>query len=63
MLQWLLILQALGLEKLKVELQTRGLKCGGSLSERAGRLFLLKSVPLDKLDKKHFAAKLKSSRK
>ena len=48
-------MQVLGLEKLKQELQSRGLKCGGSLAERAGRLFLLKTITLDKLDKKHFA--------
>eukprot|EP00243_Klebsormidium_subtile_P002494 TRINITY_DN14986_c0_g1_i1.p1 TRINITY_DN14986_c0_g1~~TRINITY_DN14986_c0_g1_i1.p1 ORF type:complete len:374 (-),score=119.03 TRINITY_DN14986_c0_g1_i1:175-1296(-) len=48
-------MEALGLERLKEELQDRGLKCGGSLSERAARLFLLKSTPLEKLDKKLFA--------
>ncbi|KAI5059532.1 hypothetical protein GOP47_0025851 [Adiantum capillus-veneris] len=48
-------LEVLGLDQLKHELQLRGLKCGGSLSERAGRLFLLKTIPLEKLDKKHFA--------
>eukprot|EP00850_Spirogloea_muscicola_P009980 SM000057S18410 [mRNA] locus=s57:409757:411113:- [translate_table: standard] len=48
-------LEALGMDRLKEELQSRGLKCGGSLQERAARLFLLKSTPLDKLDKKHFA--------
>ncbi|GBG79407.1 hypothetical protein CBR_g29554 [Chara braunii] len=47
-------LEVLGLDGLKAELQKRGLKCGGSLEERAARLFLLKSTPLDKLDKKHF---------
>ncbi|GAQ82363.1 Telomere_Sde2 domain containing protein [Klebsormidium nitens] len=55
-------MEALGLERLKEELQDRGLKCGGSLSERAARLFLLKSVPLEKLDKKLFA-KAPSSKK
>jgi hypothetical protein len=55
-------LEILGLERLKTELQERGLKCGGSLSERAGRLFLLKTTPLKNLDKKHFAAKSKSSK-
>ena len=50
-----LCLQVLGLERLKNELQTRGLKCGGSLTERAARLFLLKTTPLEKLHKKHFA--------
>jgi Replication stress response SDE2 C-terminal len=48
-------LQALGLERLKAELQSRGLKCGGSLAERAARLYLVKDTPLDQLDRKHFA--------
>ncbi|KAL5563518.1 hypothetical protein UlMin_033265 [Ulmus minor] len=50
-------LEALGMERLKSELQTRGLKCGGTLQERAARLFLLKSTPLDKLPKKLLAKK------
>jgi hypothetical protein len=29
-----------------------GLRCGGSLSERAARLFLLKSTPLEQLPAK-----------
>jgi len=33
-------LQTLGLEKLKVELQSRGLKCGGTLQERAARGYI-----------------------
>ncbi|KAH9310230.1 hypothetical protein KI387_038141 [Taxus chinensis] len=48
-------IEVLGLERLKNELQSRGLKCGGSLSERAARLFLLKTTPLEELSKKHFA--------
>lgn len=48
-------LEALGLDVLKSELQRRGLKCGGSLADRAGRLFLLKHTPLEALDKKHLA--------
>eukprot|EP00245_Coleochaete_scutata_P006034 TRINITY_DN20146_c0_g1_i1.p1 TRINITY_DN20146_c0_g1~~TRINITY_DN20146_c0_g1_i1.p1 ORF type:complete len:395 (-),score=112.31 TRINITY_DN20146_c0_g1_i1:542-1726(-) len=48
-------MQELGMDKLKDELMARGLKCGGSLSERAARLFLLKNIPMEKLDKKHFA--------
>ncbi|KAF8676300.1 hypothetical protein HU200_047177 [Digitaria exilis] len=48
-------LETLGLEKLKMELQSRGLKCGGTLQERAARLFLLKTTPLDKLPKKLLA--------
>ncbi|VAH63234.1 unnamed protein product [Triticum turgidum subsp. durum] len=48
-------LEILGMEKLKLELQTHGLKCGGTLKERAARLFLLKTTPLDKLPKKLLA--------
>ncbi|OMP08617.1 hypothetical protein COLO4_06292 [Corchorus olitorius] len=50
-------MEVLGLERLKSELQARGLKCGGTLPERAARLFLLKSTPLDKLPKKLLAKK------
>ncbi|EEF39072.1 conserved hypothetical protein [Ricinus communis] len=50
-------LEALGIERLKTELQARGLKCGGTLQERAARLFLLKTTPLDKLPRKLFAKK------
>lgn len=49
--------QVLGMERLKTELQSRGLKCGGTLQERAARLVLLKSTPLDKLPKKLMAKK------
>lgn len=49
--------QVMGMERLKTELQSRGLKCGGTLSERAARLFLLKSTPIDKLPKKLLAKK------
>ncbi|BDA45337.1 probable polyubiquitin (Fragment) at N-terminal half [Coccomyxa sp. Obi] len=48
-------LEALGLERLKAELQRLGLKCGGSLADRAARLFLLKHTPQSQLDKKHLA--------
>ncbi|KAL7083131.1 hypothetical protein ACP275_14G143000 [Erythranthe tilingii] len=50
-------LEVLGMERLKVELQARGLKCGGTLPERAARLFLLKTTPLEMLSKKLFAKK------
>ena len=43
------------MERLKIELQSRGLKCGGTLQERAERLFLLKSTPLEKFPKKFLA--------
>ena len=48
-------LEALGLNRLKAELQRHGLKCGGGLADRAARLFLLKGTPLDKIDRKHLA--------
>ncbi len=49
-------LEALGAEHLKAELARVGLKCGGTLPERAERLFMLKNTPLDKLPKKLLAA-------
>ena len=52
---------ALGLEGLKQELQARGLKCGGTLSERAARLFLLSHTPLDQVDAKHRAKPAQSA--
>jgi len=55
-------LEALGLEKLKQELAHHGLKCGGSLKERAERLFLLKSTPIDKMPKQHLAKGAKRPR-
>lgn len=50
-------LEVLGMERLKSELQARGLKCGGTLQERAARLFLLKTTPVEKLPKKLLAKK------
>uniref|UniRef100_A0A2P2J4Y9 Uncharacterized protein MANES_05G023500 n=1 Tax=Rhizophora mucronata TaxID=61149 RepID=A0A2P2J4Y9_RHIMU len=50
-------LEVLGMERLKIELQVHGLKCGGTLQERAARLFLLKSTPSEKLPKKLLAKK------
>lgn len=50
-------LEVLGMERLKSELQARGLKCGGTLQERAARLFLLKTTPLELLPKKLLAKK------
>jgi hypothetical protein len=47
--------EKLGADVLKKELERLGLKCGGTPKERAERLFLLKSTPLDKLPKKMFA--------
>ncbi len=39
----------------QVQLQAAGLKCGGNLSDRATRLFLLRDTPVAKLDRKHLA--------
>ena len=48
-------IETLGLDHLKAELQRHGLKVGGSLSERAARLYLLSHTPIEKIDKKHLA--------
>ncbi|WOL20473.1 splicing factor [Canna indica] len=53
-------LMEVGPEKLKEALAARGLKTGGTLKQRAERLFLTKDTPLEQLDRKHFA---KSTRK
>ena len=45
----------MGLECLKEQLMARGLKCGGTLQQRAQRLFATKGVPLDQLDPSFFA--------
>lgn len=43
-------LEVLGLDVLKEELMSRGLKCGGTLSERAARLFSVRGLDLDQVD-------------
>ncbi|KAK3741615.1 hypothetical protein QZH41_019259, partial [Actinostola sp. cb2023] len=48
-------LASLGLDRLKQALQALGLKCGGTLEERAQRLFSTKGVPMEKLDPSLFA--------
>ncbi|XP_043715812.1 replication stress response regulator SDE2 isoform X2 [Telopea speciosissima] len=50
-------MEVLGMERLKMELQKHGLKCGGTLQERAARLFLLKTTPVEMLPKKLLAKK------
>ncbi|KAJ6887939.1 splicing factor SF3a60 [Populus alba x Populus x berolinensis] len=47
-------LKEVGPEKLKEALAALGLKSGGTVQQRAERLFLTKDTPLEKLDKKHF---------
>jgi len=54
--------QAVGGDRLKTELARLGLKCGGTVSDRAKRLFLLKDTPLDKLPSKVFAKKAIASK-
>ncbi|CAH8447389.1 unnamed protein product [Heterobilharzia americana] len=41
-------LEKFGLDVLKATLSARGLKCGGTLKERAGRLFLVKDLSPDR---------------
>ncbi|PKU39556.1 hypothetical protein llap_10139 [Limosa lapponica baueri] len=41
-------LEALGLDRLKMELMSLGLKCGGTLKERATRLFSVRGACVDK---------------
>lgn len=48
-------LMSLGLDRLKQGLQALSMKCGGTLDERAKRLFSTKGVPLDQLDQGMFA--------
>lgn len=42
-------LEQLGLDKLKMALMKKGVKCGGSLKERAARLFLIKDLPPEQI--------------
>lgn len=48
-------LMSLGLDRLKTALQALNLKCGGTLEERAKRLFGTKGVSLDSLESSAFA--------
>jgi len=54
-------LESLGLEQLKLELQKLGLLCGGTLKERAQRLFSIKGKDLSTVNPKLFAKKGKSN--
>jgi hypothetical protein len=47
-------------DALKGELARLGLKCGGTVSDRAKRLFLLKDTPLADLSQKHLAPQKKN---
>jgi len=52
-------LERFGLDRLKAELAERGLKCGGTLAQRAERLWLLRDKTLEEVDEKHRAPKKK----
>ena len=48
-------MEALGLDRLKSELTARGLKCGGTLRERAARLFSVRGLAREQMDPALFA--------
>ncbi|NXO01191.1 SDE2 regulator, partial [Rhinopomastus cyanomelas] len=48
-------MEALGLDRLKMELMSLGLKCGGTLKERAMRLFSVRGLSRDQIDPALFA--------
>ena len=48
-------LEQLGPDIIKIILQNKGLKCGGTLQERAQRLFSIKGKRLDEIDPNLFA--------
>ena len=56
-------LMALGLEKLKTALMTRGMKCGGTLEERAKRLWATRGKRRDEIDPSLLASIATSNQK
>ena len=56
-------LVALGLDSLKEALQTRGLKCGGTLLQRADRLFSVRGLHQHQIDPAVFAKPAKGKKK
>ncbi|NWW49152.1 SDE2 regulator, partial [Pedionomus torquatus] len=56
-------LEALGLDRLKMELMSLGLKCGGTLKERATRLFSVRGLSRDQIDPALFAKPSKGKKK
>ncbi|XP_035759559.1 replication stress response regulator SDE2 isoform X2 [Egretta garzetta] len=56
-------MEALGLDKLKMELMSLGLKCGGTLKERAARLFSVRGLSRDQIDPALFAKPSKGKKK
>ncbi|XP_065744776.1 splicing regulator SDE2 [Phocoena phocoena] len=55
--------ELLGLEKLKCELTARGLKCGGTLQERAARLFSVRGLAKEQIDPALYAKPSKGKKK
>uniref|UniRef100_A0A8C5K122 Replication stress response regulator SDE2 n=1 Tax=Jaculus jaculus TaxID=51337 RepID=A0A8C5K122_JACJA len=56
-------LELLGLERLKCELMALGLKCGGTLQERAARLFSVRGLAKEHIDPALFAKPSKGKKK
>ncbi|XP_077024692.1 splicing regulator SDE2 isoform X2 [Tamandua tetradactyla] len=56
-------MELLGLDKLKSELMALGLKCGGTLQERAARLFSVRGLAKEQIDPVLFAKPLKGKKK
>ncbi|XP_007436453.1 replication stress response regulator SDE2 [Python bivittatus] len=56
-------LEALGLDNLKFELLALGLKCGGTLHERAERLFSVRGLSRDQIDPALFVKPSKGKKK
>ncbi|NWI68504.1 SDE2 regulator, partial [Todus mexicanus] len=56
-------MEALGLDRLKMELMSLGLKCGGTLKERAARLFSVRGLSRDQIDPALFAKPSKGKKK
>ncbi|XP_001376711.1 splicing regulator SDE2 [Monodelphis domestica] len=56
-------MEVLGLDKLKLELMALGLKCGGTLQERAARLFSVRGLAKEQIDPSLFAKPSKGKKK
>ncbi|KAF7254674.1 Replication stress response regulator SDE2 [Varanus komodoensis] len=56
-------LEALGLDQLKFELMALGLKCGGTLQERAARLFSVRGLSREQIDPTLFVKPSKGKKK
>ncbi|XP_053473346.1 splicing regulator SDE2-like [Ictalurus furcatus] len=56
-------LEALGLERLKAELMKQGMKCGGTLRERAARLYSVRGLSADQIDPTLLAKPSKGKKK